>query len=175
MASEPSLHEWRNLMGDLVELNAWLIKNTAMVTTRIQRDSEAYVRSAGFGGKTSSPEIPDPTGNQATNLYSENSLCDLKRLTRLTRHALRTLGDMKSEMHKALPIEKKDSDKIFRTEGQSCSNPVCNTRVDGTQDDRLRGDRCEPCYRYWLRADKKAERTLRLVLRGEVGTKSGDK
>jgi hypothetical protein len=76
------------------------------------------------------------------------------------RNAVRAL---KAEAAKALPVLPQAADDLARKTGLSCANAECNATVDGTQNSRFRGDRCEPCYRYWRRNDQ--ERPWRLVIR----------
>jgi hypothetical protein len=168
-----SIRGWANETVKLVDTFHWVRTYAPQVARRLHRDSETFVRGATITGG-SGGDVSDPTGEAAVDDTPLPGMCDIDRLENLTERASRAIEAVKAEMAKALPIPEVAADDLARRTGLVCSNPVCDAIVDGTQDNRLRGDRCEPCSRYWLRYDKKRERPLNLVLRGEVGTNLGD-
>ena len=164
---------WVKHVVEVIDSVSWVQRHAVDVAQRVHRDTETHIRGAMMVG-TGGGGVSDPTGEAAVVAHPDPRFCSAERLNHLGSQAEKAMRALQSEMRKALAIPMVAAEDLASRNGVPCSNPVCRSVVAGTQDHRLRGDRCEPCYRYWLRSDKKQERPLKLVLR-DVGTNGGDK
>lgn len=117
---------------------------------RRSREFEAGPRSASLEPSNGGGGHSDPTGDAAMNPDEGAFRWDdlngearriaerLKRLRTLVEMRVSSPGDVAQRA-------------VAKSGRISCANPNCGKVVAGTPEDRLRGERCVPCYQYFWR------------------------
>lgn len=160
------LNRWVRNMGIIHELDEWHKGRRVELGRRMARDVDGGVAGRSYeatGGGAGGHA--DPTLVAAMSHLGGQRRDDIAgTVAEMDRLLVRIVADYRRHRElaaKLLPIP--EAEEEVRKDGLMCANPACGARVKGTQDDRLRGDRCKACYEY-LR-ENKIERPWRFCIR----------